>query len=142
MTMTDRSEAMAELDSFFRAARAAAPVPSEDLMARILADAATAQPKAPAWAAVPAPTPAPIWAPAARARAGWLGLRRRFLPALGGPGVVAGLACAAVAGAWIGFLQPAPLVGLASRVTGQSAMLEQIDLIPALDTYLVADTGE
>lgn len=130
MTMTDRSEAMAELDGFFRAARMNAPVPSADLTARILADAAKAQPRIRAKGA------------AVRRASGWWRGRRLFLPALGGPGVIAGLAGAVVAGAWIGFLQPAPLAGLASRVTGQTAMLERVDLIPALDTYLASDTGE
>ncbi|KDB02229.1 hypothetical protein U879_18340 [Defluviimonas sp. 20V17] len=130
--MTDRSDAMAELDSFFRAARTSAPVPSADLTARILADAAAAQPRARTQEA----TARRAWGKR------WRGLRRLYLPALGGPGVIAGLAGAIVAGAWIGFLQPAPLASLASRVTGQTAMLEQIDLIPTLDSYLTTDTGE
>lgn len=130
MAMADRSEEFTGLDGFFRAARAAAPEPSATLMDRILAEAAALQP-VPAAAAVPVRR---------AARAGFL--QRLFFPGFGGPGVIAGLACAAVAGVWIGFSQPAPLAGLASQVTGQSETLDQVDLIPALDGYLVASAGD
>jgi hypothetical protein len=77
-----------EADLFFEAARAAAPVPSQALVARVLADAAAAQPRV----------------AAARARGG---LFARISDALGGRGVMAGLAGTAMAGLALGFFAPA-----------------------------------
>lgn len=45
--MTDMEQKDPELEAFFEAGRAEAPVPSETLISRILADADAAQPKVP-----------------------------------------------------------------------------------------------
>ena len=76
----DRDDA---LDALFAEARKAAPVPSDDLMARILADAETEA------AAREAPAPRPRFWPS-------------LLESLGGWPSLAGLAAAAVTGLWIG----------------------------------------
>ncbi|MEO1779805.1 MAG: dihydroorotate dehydrogenase [Pseudomonadota bacterium] len=76
-----------EFEAFFDAARRTAPQPSADLVARILAEAEAAQPKA-------APTPErPPW---------W----RSLLEGLGGAPAIGGLLTATVAGLWIGAAQP------------------------------------
>ncbi|WP_102226714.1 dihydroorotate dehydrogenase [Acidimangrovimonas sediminis] len=139
--MADRSEEFDDLEGFFRAARAETPEPSGRLMDRILADAAAHQPRPAAHPAVRQGARAPGRRPAEARRTG-RGFWQRLLPGIGGPGVVAGLACSAVAGAWIGFAQPAPIAGLASQMTGQTASLDQVDLIPAMDSYLTADAGD
>lgn len=102
------------LDALFETAQRQA-VP-DGLMARVLADAAAAQ-------AVPMPA-------ARRAARGWLA---GVLAALGGPGALAGLATAGLAGVWIGMVQPLdlPLTGLMAG----TASAETLDLYPAdLDT--------
>lgn len=131
MAMTDRKDDFAQLEGFFEAARTAAPEPSEALRARILSDAEAARPQP----ARPVRASAP-----ARGRSG--GFWRLFIPALGGPGVMAGFVGATLAGAWLGFVQPAPIAGLAQQVTGQATTLEQVDLLPSFDTYLTADSGD
>lgn len=99
--MTKPDEDQLALDAFFAAGRAAAPDPSEALLARILADAAEVQVSATA-------------AADARRGRGPFGLWAGLLAALGGWPAVAGLASAAVAGFWIGAAQPdvASFVGL------------------------------
>jgi hypothetical protein len=81
-----------DLAPLFAAARAARPVPSADLTARVLADARALQ-----------PTPAAARRPLA-------GLRQalaEMFASLGGAGAVAGLGTAAVAGVLIGYASPA-----------------------------------
>lgn len=109
-----------DLDGFFAAARAAAPRPSAALLARIEADGLREQ-------ALRSRPPAP----SARRQAGWIG---RLLAEMGGAPVVAGLAGAALAGVWIGLAQPAPLTGLADRLSG-AVTLDSVELIPALDPF-------
>ncbi|MGC8201887.1 dihydroorotate dehydrogenase [Aliiroseovarius sp. PTFE2010] len=89
------------LDDLFSAARADGPVPSGDLMARIMADA-----EAQIAVAQAAPVPA--------RRRGW----RAALAALGGWGAVAGLGAATFAGLSIGIYMPDPLNDLAQNVLG------------------------
>lgn len=132
--MTDRSKEFDGLEAFFDAARAEAPQPSEDLMARILADAAAET----AHRAAPAPG-----ARAARPAAKVLGFWDALVMALGGRGALAGLAGAMVAGLWLGVSQPAPIASLAQQVAGDGTTLEQVDLIPSFDNYMQqADAGE
>lgn len=130
MTMADRDD-FDELEGFFRAARAAAPEPSATLLDRIAADAAAETARRAA--TTPSRRPA--------RGGGRIGFWHLLVPALGGPGVLAGLAGAMVAGAWIGITQPAPIAGLTERVTGQTATLDQVDLLPALSSYLSADAS-
>jgi hypothetical protein len=84
---TDREDIA--LDRLFQAGRAG-PVPSDDFMARILADAARE--------AAPVPVPA---TPTARP-----GLLASLLSAIGGWPAAAGMATAAMAGVWLGFSSP------------------------------------
>lgn len=87
----------AELDALFGAARAAGPAPSDDLMARIMADAE---------AELPAATATPRAVPERR---GWLS---GLLSGIGGWPAAAGLAAAAVTGLAIGVASPSALESL------------------------------
>lgn len=118
------------LAPWFEAARADPPAPPAALMARILADAATAAPR-------------PAAAPQALARAGWL----RWLGAVLAPGnapLAAGLAAALVLGVGLGFsLAPEAAAravpGLASAAAEPEAGAEDImlsDLERALGALL------
>ncbi|WP_102107054.1 dihydroorotate dehydrogenase [Oceaniglobus roseus] len=108
------------LEDFFAAARAAPVAVSDDLVARILQDAAAAQP----------------WAPApARAAPGPLA---RLVGALGGWPSLAGLAAAALAGVWIGTAQPVMIedlgIGLSARSdTAAAEGYDLADLMPGYD---------
>ncbi|MFN3936202.1 MAG: dihydroorotate dehydrogenase [Gemmobacter sp.] len=82
------------LEALFAEARAEPPVPSEALLARVLADARAAQPRA----------AGPAGSPAYRIR-GWRW--RRILA----PG---GLAAAGLAGFWLGYALPGPVADLAA----------------------------
>lgn len=88
------------LDALFATARQEPPVPSADLLARVLADAEAVQAARQSTrqaAQVPrSPRPAPM---AARLGGAWRGL----LDAVGGWGGVGGLVAAGAAGLWIGF---------------------------------------
>jgi hypothetical protein len=86
-----------DLDDLFGTLAQRGPLPSEALMARVLADAAALQPRA---------------APMQRAAPPRGGVWAVLLAALGGRGALAGLATATLAGVWIGFAQPAPVAGL------------------------------
>lgn len=109
-----------ELEGFFAAARAAGPAPSDALMARVLADADAAQPRAPA--TLPMPETVPLW--------------RRWLAALsgavGGGAMVTGLASAAVAGVFIGYAGPVTSDWLAGAVSGN----EDVPMMAASDLFL------
>lgn len=101
-----------DLDDLFAQARAARVQPSSGLMARVLADAAATQPQP---AAAP---PRPRFSLAA------------LVAALGGPGGMAGLATAAVAGLWIGLAPPAAVDDMAALLLGGA---EDLVLIPDLE---------
>ncbi len=126
MAMSDATEEFDGLEAFFRAGRAAAPDPDARLLARIEADALALQ------QARLAPPPAAVASRPSR----WSGLRE----ALGGRRVMAGLVTATLAGLWLGVAQPTQLMALTRPVTqtllGDSATLDQLDLIPTLDTVL------
>jgi hypothetical protein len=111
------------LDDLFAEARAARPVPSEALMARVLADALAEQPKA--------VVPAVAVLPAGRAQTG---LWARIVWAFGGVGALAGMGTAAVAGLFIGFVQPVGLAGIEDAMLGTP--LETVELIPSMDALL------
>lgn len=124
--MTTRREGMMPetgLDDLFAEARAVRAVPSEALMARVLADALAEQPKAavPVMSAVPAGrTQTGLWA-----RLAW---------AFGGVGGLAGMGTAAVAGLFIGFVQPSGFAGIEDAMLGTP--LETVELIPSMDALL------
>ncbi|MEM9708421.1 MAG: dihydroorotate dehydrogenase [Pseudomonadota bacterium] len=93
----------AGLDAFFAAARDRSPRPSEDLMARVLADASDAQPE-----------PQPV-AAARPSKTSW---HPRWITGIGGWPGVAGLATVTMAGLWIGVALPETVGDLAFGLTG------------------------
>ena len=97
MMMTDPNDEM--LEDLFAQARAAKPPVSDDLMARVLADAE----RAGHGASVVVDRP---------------GLWSRFLDLVGGWPAVSGLAAATVAGVWIGVAPPAMLDDYTAGLTG------------------------
>lgn len=113
--MTEKAE-MQELDDLFATARRSPPVPSDDLMARVLADALAEQ-----------PAPRPVAAPQPAPRGSWWGA---LTSALGG-GVLAGIGTAAAAGLMIGYVQPAPVTAVADALLSGSA-IQSVELIPTL----------
>ena len=110
-----------DLESLFAAARAGRPSPSAGLTARIMVDADAVQA---AFGTVPVPARPRRWS-------GWIA-------AMGGNGVLAGLATATLAGLWLGFAQPAPVLTLTQTLSDAFAAdtgLGAVELIPALDTF-------
>jgi len=94
--MSDKDQAEGGLDVFFEAARAQAPGPSPDLLARVLADADATRQAHPTVGLAPAPRP---------------GIAARLYRLLGGWPAMAGLVTAALTGIWIGTALPEGLVG-------------------------------
>lgn len=118
----DRMIDDAGLEAFFTAARAETPVPSEGLMARIMADAD----------AEIAAREAAAARPARRARPG---LIAALIGALGGWPAVAGMVTATVAGVWFGFASPDEVNALAggllwSDATGGTTSYDLEDILP------------
>lgn len=107
-----------DLDKLFGALRDDAPQMSDDLMARILADAAAHQPKSiVTMAAPPVVSQGGFWS--------------AFAALFGGAGALAGIGTAAVAGLVVGFVQPTGLTGLTDAVLG--VPLETVEMIPSVD---------
>ena len=106
-----------DLDTVFALA-AQPPLPSADLMARILADAVALQPKPRVSCAVPV------------VQRGWLG---RLADILGGGRALAGVTAAAAAGLYLGIAQPTPVLALTSLVSGTTT-LDNLDLLPSSTT--------
>lgn len=111
------------LEALFEVARAEAPVPSDALLARIMADAETASPAR--------PTPAPV----RRGR----GLIASVIGALGGWPALAGMATATVASVWVGFAAPDQLNTLAGGIllSDDSTFATSYDL----EDIVPGDTG-
>lgn len=126
MKMADRDDMDHGLDAVF--AQAARPMPSDDLMARIMADAQ---------AHVPRPLmPRPV---AARRAGGW----QAVLAVLGGWLPVGGLAMATVAGLAIGMVMPDALGAFASDgfATGAGAY-DLSDLSPQIYQFSEQELNE
>lgn len=104
------------LEDLFAAARDAVPAPSGALMARVLADAEAAMPRAAA-AAGHRPRRLP----------GWLG-------AFGGWGGLGGLATAAAAGLWFGYAGLTDPASLAAGLIDGGTAQEATELLPGGDT--------
>ena len=102
----------------FQAARDTAPQPSDDLLARLLADAAAQA--------------APVAAPTAVPRRGVLAA---LLAAIGGWPAAAGLATAAVAGLMIGYVAPDALGDLSGGYLETSGYRLE-DLMPSYGDLL------
>ncbi|MBL4929302.1 dihydroorotate dehydrogenase [Fuscibacter oryzae] len=103
-----------DLDDLFAAARADGPVPSGDLVVRVLADAAALQPG--------------LEAPLSHAVAPRRSLLAAVAAMFGGGPVLAGMGSAAVASLMLGFAQPAPVSALTAMMGGQATTAT-----PALD---------
>jgi hypothetical protein len=117
------------LEQLFAEARAARPPVSDALMARVLADAAHAMPRA---TAPVVPRRVPV------GQTGWF---KRLTAFLGGRPAVAGLAVSALTGVWIGFAQPVALPLALPFDSGVS--VTTVELFPAeldlWDEFLAAD---
>jgi hypothetical protein len=103
-----------DLDDLFAAARGRDAQPSPALMARILADAAAEQPRAPVRAARPRFSLSAL------------------IAAIGGAGALAGLATAAAAGLWIGLAPPTAVDDFAATLWA-SGEGDSVDLFPDLE---------
>jgi len=104
MKMNNSDDQM--LDDLFALAQANAAVPSDDLMARILADADAVQ------AATPEPKQS-LW--------------RGLFDIIGGWPSVGGLAMAGVTGVWFGIAPPATLSILAADLIGTNVTVDLLD---------------
>lgn len=120
---------MDDLEHLLRKRAVPVAVP-DDLMARILADAAREQPRAPSFA--PRFAIAPASAPERMTL--WQILSDLF----GGGGALAGLASAACAGLYLGLAQPAAISTIALAFSGGSAV-DQLDFMPSIDLVLAAE---
>ena len=109
-----------------RAVAAAKPIAVPDaLMARILADAAHAQPRPYTFAArEPAPAKLTFW--------------QAMSDLFGGGGVLAGLATAACAGIYLGAVQPSAITTVTLALAGSSAV-DQLDFMPSIDSLLAEE---
>jgi hypothetical protein len=105
------------LEALFAEARAARPVPSEALAARVLADALREQPR-PAQRAAPA-------------RGGWLTALAALAEAVGGRAGLAALGGATAVGLTLGLLQPAGVAALSDGVFGPA--VSAVELMPGIE---------
>ena len=109
-----------DLDDLFALAKAqtVAVVPSDALIARVLADGAREQPRTPR-----SPPAAPVRF--------WMRVSAWF----GGGGMLAGMGTAMVAGLYLGFAQPVALLQLTDAFVGMGS-LDSVDLMPGVDALL------
>jgi hypothetical protein len=112
------------LDALLALAKSHSPAPSDDFMARILADAVALQPK-----------PQIVRAAAPQRRSGFW---TRFATILGGASAVAGIGTAAMAGLVLGYVQPDSLAAVAGGF-GFETPSESLELLPGLDTILTEE---
>ncbi|KQI72409.1 hypothetical protein AN191_08180 [Loktanella sp. 5RATIMAR09] len=101
--MTNPNDDM--LDDLLAQARGASPLPSDALMARVIADADAAQPRA---SAMPVARP---------------GVIARMLDTIGGWPAVSGLAMATVAGIWVGVAPPASVQDVTAAMIGDEVSI-------------------
>ena len=100
MAMTDRDD---DLEEYFAAARKSDPIPGDDLMQRVMADAAGLQTVT---QLPPRATRDPWWTRAIETIGGW--------PAMGG------VMAAGVAGLWVGVAPPAGVEDWAATLVGNT----------------------
>jgi len=125
--MADHDDPLdAELDVFFNAAKRLAPRPREDLQARILMEATRAQQR-------PALKPA---------RVSVFEMLKDFVADLGGAPATAGLATAALFGAYIGFSAPEWPEPMSSWINADTSLdADFTDPFAGLDySFLESDT--
>jgi hypothetical protein len=109
-----------------RAAFAAQPLAVPDaLMARILADAARAQPRPYAFPATQTALPQLTF---------WQAVSDLF----GGRGVLAGLATVACTAVYLGAVQPSGITAVTLAFAGNSAV-DQLDFMPSIDSLLAEE---
>ncbi len=120
MTMTNPNED--NLDDIFAQARAVQVTPDDDLVARVLADAAAVQAGFTPVAVNPS---SGFWAGLMEAIGGW--------PALGG------LATATVAGLWIGVAPPASVADLTASYLGDEVSVSLFATDPGFDIGEMVD---
>jgi hypothetical protein len=119
--MTKAKSDDTDLGLYFQAAQHQPPIANEALLARVLADALTAQ-TAHGFPAPRAQPAVPLW--------------RQLLAALGGWQGVGGMATAGLVGVWLGFSPPAGLDALALLAPADGLDLGQF--APAYGLDLVA----
>lgn len=107
------------LDDLFKEARVDNPGPSDDLMARVLADAAALQ---------PVPTAPRIEAPSLWARA---------LGSIGGWPALSGVAAAGIAGLWIGLAPPDAFDVWVATAMGETTSFSFVDDFAVLEEFPV-----
>lgn len=113
-----------DLDALFAEAAARPAEVSPDLMARLLSDAAEAQPRPQALAAPPV-------SGSGRPKAGWLAT---LSEALGGRRALAGLSLAGLTGLFLGVVQPGGVQSLTVLLSQSTVTADQMDLLPTPDT--------
>lgn len=132
-----------DLDAFFAAARRTGPLPSDDLVQRVLQDAAIHQPEH-------QPPSAVLRSQPQVARRGWWlgasvgtlagallgGFSRggRFAGGLFGGGAMVGMGTAMLAGLAVGLLQPAPVAAWTTAIFDDQAV--SIEMMPTYDALL------
>lgn len=114
-----------DLEPFLAAARRGRPQVSDDLMARVLADAYAAQPVTAKEARAPLAVPVPV-----PRRDLWAALAGAF----GGSGALAGLGTAAVAGVWLGYADPPGLDWLTGTLV--PSLSDEVQLLQADTLFL------
>ncbi len=120
--MTDKNDA--RLDAYFTAGRKTAMLPSDNLMARILADADAAM-----------PVQAQIQTVLHNNSTGFFAtIFATLWAAIGGWPAAAGMATATLVGVWIGFSQPAGLDILTLKYLVGNGQL--VDLVSVFDVEL------
>jgi hypothetical protein len=112
------------LESFFAAGRAEAPVPSDALVARVLADAEAEMAR-----------PAPVEAPRPVAQPGFL---HAAIASIGGWAGLGGLATATAAGVWIGFAGFADSLDASGYITPTLS----VELMPGTESFMTASAEE
>jgi len=103
------------LEEFFAAARSARPAPSDDLMARVLADAETAQQRPGTVGIRPRP-----------------GLWPRVMDAIGGWPALGGLTAATLAGLWVGIAPPAAVEEMTASLIGDEVSISLFSTVEEL----------
>lgn len=119
MTMTNPNDDM--LDEFFAQARETTSAPSDDLTARVLADAAAVQPATPA------------------TEMAQYGFWARALDMIGGWPAVSGLAAATVAGIWVGVAPPSSVEDLTATLIGDEVSISLFSTDLMLDEGTLTD---
>lgn len=119
MPMSDKDQEIGGIEAFFDAARAHPPMPSAELLARVLRDAEAEQ----VWI---------IRRAQATAEAPRTGLLEQLYRLLGGWPAMAGLTTAVVAGVWIGTALP-------EGVSGSTEAAYLVDITPEAVFELAGD---